>query len=132
MLPRTGCIRAERLLPKTLLKLDVKKLNQKNSRISMSVEESFFEKKIIRMCQGFSFRALDKCDQDYLISMFNQIKNTESCPKGGGSFNKSYPNARNFRFTLKDQTSETSCSYGSHLLNQVKYFLTWDFGPEEN
>lgn len=98
----------------------------------MSVEESFFEKKIIRMCQGFSFRALDKCDQDYLISMFNQIKNTESCPRRGGSFNKSYPNARNFRFTLKDQTSETSCSYGSHLLNQVKYFLTWDFGPEEN
>lgn len=98
----------------------------------MVVEESFFEKKIIRMCQGFSFRNLEKRDQDYLISMFNQIKNTESCPKRGGSFSKQYPSARNFRFTLKDQTDDTTCSYGSHLLNGVKYFLTWDFGPENS
>lgn len=88
------------------------------------MEGTFFEKKFAGMCKNFQFTSLDKCDREYLVSMFNKVKNTQTCPKTMKSFLALYPNARNFRFFQGDKPEGTS--YGSHLLNGVKYYLVWD------
>lgn len=88
------------------------------------MEGTYFEKKLADKCKNFQFISLEKCDKEYLVTMFNQIKSTQTCPKTMMSFDHNYPNARNFRFYRGEKPEGTS--YGSHLLNGVKYYLAWD------
>ena len=89
------------------------------------MEGTYFEKKFSDMCKNFKFTELEEYDQEYLITMFNQIKSAINCPKTSEPFEKKYPNARKFKL-YKDKAPEDSTNYGSHLLNGVKYYLVWD------
>jgi len=88
------------------------------------MQGTYFEKKFAGMCKNFQFTSLDKCDREYLVGMFNKVKNAQTCPKTMKSFSALYPNARNFRFFQGNKPEGTS--YGSHLLSGAKYYLVWD------
>ena len=89
------------------------------------MEGSFFEKKLEAMSKNFSFKSLAAEDRDYLILMLNEVKNATRCPKTFVDFEDKYPNAKKYQFFL-GQAPEGSTSYGSHLLNGLKYYLTWE------
>lgn len=88
------------------------------------MEGTYFEKKFTKICKNFDFKSLERSEKDYLVDMYNQVRSTQTCPKTLKSFEAMYPNATNYRFFSGEKPEGTS--YGSHLINGVKYFLVWD------
>jgi hypothetical protein len=89
------------------------------------MEGTFFEKKVESMCKNFAFKDLPEYDQEYLVSMLNSIRSSDTCPKTFEPFDIKYPNARRFQFYV-NAAPDGITSYGSHLLAGKKYFLVWE------
>lgn len=88
-----------------------------------------------KLCVGFDFSKLAVGDQEYLHSMYTEVKYGKTCPKSFVDMDSVYPNRSNFKlFVDVDKmksyiaaSSKPTQTYGSHLLAGRKYWVVWNY-----
>lgn len=86
-----------------------------------------------KICVGFNYDSLPKCNQEYLYDMYLAIKFGNRCPKTFKSMDALYPNRGNFKLFADrskldgyiNSSSKRNETYASHLLSGKKFWIVW-------